>query len=58
MFNHVLMHTCLNKVIFAKMCINVQKWRKNHQILPEKTTFTYGIISQGQQKVWRVKRKD
>ncbi len=52
-----LMHTCLNKVIFAKTCVNVHKWKKNHQILQEKSTFTWGIISQGQRKVWKVKGK-
>jgi len=57
MFNQVLIHPCLNKAIFAKTCINVHKWRKNHQILQEKSTFTCGIISQGQWKVWRVKGK-
>jgi hypothetical protein len=57
MFNQVLMHTYLNKVIFAKACINVLKWMKNRQILQEKSTFTCGIISQGQWKVLRIKGK-
>jgi len=57
MFNQVLMHTCLHKVIFADMCINVQKWKENHQILQEKSIVTCGIISQGQWKVWKVKGK-
>jgi hypothetical protein len=41
MFNQVLMHTCLNKVIFAKTCINVHKWKKNHQILQEKSKYLW-----------------
>ncbi len=57
MFNQILMHTCLHKVIFVDMCINVHKWRKNHQILQQKSIVTCGIISQGQWKVWKVKGK-
>jgi len=47
MFNQVLMHTCLHKVIFADICINVQKWKENHQVLQEKSIVTCGIIPKG-----------
>jgi hypothetical protein len=34
-------------VIFADICINVQKWKENHQVLQEKSIVTCGIIPKG-----------
>jgi hypothetical protein len=44
-------------VIFADMCINIQRWKKGHPILQKKSIVTCGIISRGQWKVWRAKGK-